>query len=101
MLRRLGGNLSTQGTSFSTKVMASCIVKEAPSISQVALSSEAASRLTIADGVGELILVEGVLKGGDRLYFPLPAILAHESRRGTIRLKTGFPGRESFKSEQK
>jgi len=43
----------------------------------------------------------GLLQGGDHLYLPLPAILAHESRRGTIRLKTGFPGRESFKSAQK
>ena len=90
-----------QGPLILTKVMASCIVKEAPSISQVALSSGAAAGLTLADGVGKLILVEEVLRGGDRLYFPLPAILAHESRRGTIRLKTGLPGWESFKSEQK
>jgi len=81
--------------------MTSCTVKEVPSISHVALSSEGAASLTLAEGIGELILVEDGLKGGDLLYFPLPAILAHESRRGTIRLKTGFPGRESFKSAQK
>jgi len=40
--------------------MASCIVKEAQSASQVALSNEAADSLPLADGVGNLIQVEDV-----------------------------------------